>query len=389
MADSFDPYYKWLAIPPSEQPPDHYRLLGIPLYTDDADVISNAADQRMAHVRSFQVGQRAEESQRILNELASARLCLLKPDAKLAYDEKLRAATPVSEPAMVAAAPAPLAAAPLPFPVLPPSVQPPLRPAGLAHSTPAGVTPAISVQPHRRANGLQPNTIIMVAVAGGVGLLLLAVAGPMLLRSGNSPEQDFARQATDDRKLIPDRASDDENSDPPAASLTTVPDEPPSEIDRPFPDSPGEAEDEPPPTSDGSEETGAADDPQAQQAQRLTDEREDALQRGDLAAAVALTGQLAAVVDGDAIQMKLEVVAARLMSLETPEQHRALATVLLSVLEEAAAIRRWPVVERYQDDLLKAAREAGDGNLVRKATLLVLKVQEMQSGPAGEEAPTP
>ncbi len=26
MAD-FDPYYQWLAIPPKDQPPNHYRLL--------------------------------------------------------------------------------------------------------------------------------------------------------------------------------------------------------------------------------------------------------------------------------------------------------------------------------------------------------------------------
>ena len=29
MAANFDPYYKWLGIPPEEQPPNHYRLLGI------------------------------------------------------------------------------------------------------------------------------------------------------------------------------------------------------------------------------------------------------------------------------------------------------------------------------------------------------------------------
>ncbi len=26
MADKFDPYHQWLAIPASEQPPNHYRL---------------------------------------------------------------------------------------------------------------------------------------------------------------------------------------------------------------------------------------------------------------------------------------------------------------------------------------------------------------------------
>jgi len=51
---AFDPYRKWLGIPPEEQPPDHYRLLGIARFESDPDVISNAADRQMVHVRSYQ-----------------------------------------------------------------------------------------------------------------------------------------------------------------------------------------------------------------------------------------------------------------------------------------------------------------------------------------------
>ena len=29
MKQSFDPYHKWLGIPPEDQPPHHYRLLGV------------------------------------------------------------------------------------------------------------------------------------------------------------------------------------------------------------------------------------------------------------------------------------------------------------------------------------------------------------------------
>ena len=36
---AFDAYYKWLSIPPDEQPPNHYRLLGVPLLESDLDVI--------------------------------------------------------------------------------------------------------------------------------------------------------------------------------------------------------------------------------------------------------------------------------------------------------------------------------------------------------------
>ncbi len=86
----FDPYRKWLGIPNWEQPPNHYRLLGINLFENDPDVIETAADRQMGHVRNYQAGKYSELSQRVLNELSASRLCLLAPDKKKAYDEKLR-----------------------------------------------------------------------------------------------------------------------------------------------------------------------------------------------------------------------------------------------------------------------------------------------------------
>ena len=90
MANAFDPYHKWLGIPPREQPADHYRLLGVARFEDDADVISLAADQRMQFLRSFQNGERAKLSQQLLNEVAAARVCLLDSDKKIAYDKKIK-----------------------------------------------------------------------------------------------------------------------------------------------------------------------------------------------------------------------------------------------------------------------------------------------------------
>ena len=90
MANAFDPYHKWLGIPPREQPADHYRLLGVARFEDDADVISLAADQRMQFLRSFQNGERAKLSQQLLNEVAAARVCLLDSDKKIAYDKKIQ-----------------------------------------------------------------------------------------------------------------------------------------------------------------------------------------------------------------------------------------------------------------------------------------------------------
>ena len=59
MVEAFDPYHKWLGIPPEDQPPDHYRLLGLKALESDPDAIEAAADQRMAHLRTYQKGKQA------------------------------------------------------------------------------------------------------------------------------------------------------------------------------------------------------------------------------------------------------------------------------------------------------------------------------------------
>ena len=92
MAEPFDPYRKWLGIPPNDQPPHHYRLLGVATFEDDPDVIENAAARQMSHVRTFQTSkQHGATSQRLLTELSAAKLCLLTPERKAEYDEQLRA----------------------------------------------------------------------------------------------------------------------------------------------------------------------------------------------------------------------------------------------------------------------------------------------------------
>ena len=89
MAAQFDPYHTWLGIPPHEQPPNHYRLLGIPAFSSDPDIIENAADRQMAHLRTFQAGVHSDLSQKLLNEVAAARVCLFNAQKKADYDQKL------------------------------------------------------------------------------------------------------------------------------------------------------------------------------------------------------------------------------------------------------------------------------------------------------------
>jgi|GEM_PF-1183653 len=86
---TFDPYYTWLGIAPDEQPANHYRLLGVRPFESNPDVISNAADRQMAHLRTFQAGPRSTLSQRLLNEVAAARICLLNAAKKEKYDSHL------------------------------------------------------------------------------------------------------------------------------------------------------------------------------------------------------------------------------------------------------------------------------------------------------------
>ncbi|MBN2296336.1 MAG: hypothetical protein JXM70_28160, partial [Pirellulales bacterium] len=89
MSESFDPYYKWLGIPPEEQPANHYQLLGIKWFEDNVDVISAAVDRQMLHLRTYQIGEYSDLSQRLMNEVVSAKICLLDPKRKAVYDQKL------------------------------------------------------------------------------------------------------------------------------------------------------------------------------------------------------------------------------------------------------------------------------------------------------------
>jgi hypothetical protein len=111
MGEAFNPYHKWLGIPQSEQPANHYRLLGLAPFESDPDVIQSAAVRQTAHVRNFSRGEHSELSQRVLNELAAAQLCLLQQDRKAAYDQVLRSKlaqqTPRPAPTVSASAPRP------------------------------------------------------------------------------------------------------------------------------------------------------------------------------------------------------------------------------------------------------------------------------------------
>ena len=97
MSERFDPYHQWLGIPSEEQPPNHYRLLGIPIFESDPEVIRAAAEKRSAFLRTFQLSEHSDLSERLLNEVATAKVCLLDPERKRAHDQQLRQSRAMAE----------------------------------------------------------------------------------------------------------------------------------------------------------------------------------------------------------------------------------------------------------------------------------------------------
>jgi len=203
MSESFDPYYKWLGIKPKDQPPNHYRLLGVEMFESDVDVIENAADQRMRHMRSLQSGANAEASQRILNEVATARVCLTDPVKRAAYDRLLQSAQAVAQ-----AVPPPQAAPP-PAPPVGTAVAPPVavaqrpktvdRRSGAAAQT---FSPTATVPRHRTASRRKNGFPMAMAVSVG-GFLVIAVLAMVLLSVLKSKPTSAFRPAPDqvDRRL--------------------------------------------------------------------------------------------------------------------------------------------------------------------------------------------
>lgn len=87
---TFDPYTTWLHISNSHRPPNYYELVGVAIFETDADRIHEASLARIAELRKYQAGNNSELSQRLMNEVAQARLCLLDCDRRAEYDFALR-----------------------------------------------------------------------------------------------------------------------------------------------------------------------------------------------------------------------------------------------------------------------------------------------------------
>ena len=153
MPDDFDPYRTWLGIPLAEQPPTHYRLLGIGETEQDPKVIENAAERQMTYLRNLQTGSRGVLSQRLLNEVAQACNVLLSARERAVYDAQLGARRQGAQP-------------------LQPLLVQPLQPILVLDSAPAV---ALATQ-HSRAKAPKTGLVAKAAIGVGSAVVVLLLA---------------------------------------------------------------------------------------------------------------------------------------------------------------------------------------------------------------------
>jgi hypothetical protein len=174
--EPFNPYSNWLGIPPHEQPPNYYRLLGIVLFESNPRAIEQAADQQSLRVGAYQAGPQGELCQQLMSEIAMAQFCLLDPQQKAAYDAQLYATLGQRGECLVAAAPPPIGGMQQfgPSQAAPMSLAAPLPPMqaamGLSPSMPMPAAMAMSpgfapAMPHRSAPVAMPVAVRAAAPA--------------------------------------------------------------------------------------------------------------------------------------------------------------------------------------------------------------------------------
>ena len=280
MAAHFDPYYKWLGISPQNQPPDLYRLLALERFESDLEVIEAAANRQMIYIQGCAAGPYVEHSQKLLNEIAAARLCLLDVRRKTEYDAELRDKLAAGAHTVRLAPPvdAPILAgtrtgmdAIVGSAVPPPA---PARPKARPAEAPIAIHDEPSTRSARRVPRKQGQPVITVLVLGFLAVIVLAVAGYLLLRSEGSKGGTLSSLLPSGTNVKPSTpAASTQPETLPGAGTTSSPGLPkkkaPPEFP-PFPTAPPAAD---PPTSQPASE-------------ELFREAEEALSRRDLNAAV-------------------------------------------------------------------------------------------------------
>ena len=219
---SFDPLQTWLGISSTEQPPNHYRLLGVALYEVDPTVIRQGAEQQLERIRPHSQGVQGSAAAQVMGDIAAARTCLLSPPHKAQYDATLRqqpqAATPVA-----AIAPAVAQSA---TPVAVAAVE---TAAQVADPDKDQAEPAAALMARMGAKRRLSPPVIVGSVLAALAMIVIAV---LLFSGGGSTEEQTADTDTDDTSKRDD--SETKSSKPVTAELklrkiptqTTAPHEP-------------------------------------------------------------------------------------------------------------------------------------------------------------------
>lgn len=173
--NTFNPYQQWLGIPDAASTPNHYRLLGLRLFEDTPSAISTAVTRAGGVLCAQLSGPYAHEARRLLQEIETARTCLLSPRAKAEYDAALRLQLTATPPKPVAD----YTAAESIDPLLPPTASSWRRAAGSVPTPPAPSAVPQHVQHHwTESQGLPPLPpgALPAAMAGQAVLMPRATA---------------------------------------------------------------------------------------------------------------------------------------------------------------------------------------------------------------------
>ena len=440
MGERFDPYHRWLAISPEEQPADHYRLLGCKRFEDDPDVIESAADRQMAHVRSFQSGEYADDAQRILNEISAARLVLLKPEEKKAYDKTLKSqqetkTKKIREPKIAQALPLEQ-----PAPPVTASAPPTPLPVTAASQPSAAAGPAITTRVKKRKGGLSGSLL-----SGAVVLLMLvAIAGMAAIAfvvrpweldevahndgnrppppdvqpppteptdSSSPPAEAGADGETDDGSLDANEPSPDQAIDG-QEDAATPPDEP-EEFDLPDETHPDEFEPEPTPRKHSVPDSGqrqaarrkiegifslqnadtlekrialvnelmqiageTKDDPATQFA-LLNWAREIAAEVAQVRLAMQAVDRLEAAFDFDGTTVRRATLGEAINSPVPPTEKKELLAVGIEMMDEMMIADEYETAGKLAIALLDVARRARDGRLLDEVVARRTRAEEL------------
>ncbi len=209
MSESFDPYHKLLGISKRDQPPTLYRLLGLEALESDREVIDAAANKQMAYLQGCSNGDHAASAERLINEVASARLRLLNPESKAQYDGQLQASVLETQPV-------PTDSVVQPSPVTVPLIPEPI------HAAPVVVTSTYKstrTARQRRSSGVLwvVGTIMSCTLIWGAWVIGFLGGTDAVLQESRTT----ANSRADREKLPPDPSTDQYRESPQAPGSTS------------------------------------------------------------------------------------------------------------------------------------------------------------------------